>query len=107
VGTRVYRLKMPDNPTLPAITYETSLGEQIESFDGFSNLSNPIISIHAWSNSVSAARTIINLVRDAIIGKSWTYGDVTVQNVLEWTTTDLYDSDTEIYHVSARCRFWY
>jgi hypothetical protein len=107
VGTRIYQLKMPDNPTLPAITFEVSVGEQIESRDGYSDLSNPIVSIHCWGTTPAAVNALAILVRDAIIGQSWTYSGVTVSNVLEWSTASLYDSDTEIYHIACSCRVWY
>lgn len=98
---------MPDNPTFPAITFETTVGDQVESFTGYSNLSNPIVSFHAWAATHTAARALITLIRDAIIGASWTHGDRTVDNVLEWSSVDLYDPEVEVFHVSASCRVWY
>ena len=107
VGTRIYQLKMPDNPTLPAITFEVSVGDQVESFTGYSSLSNPIVSIHCWGRTAAAVNALALLVRNAIIGATWTYSDVTVANVLEWSTASLYDDDTEIYHIACSCRVWY
>jgi hypothetical protein len=98
---------MPDNPTLPAITFETSFGEQIESFTGYSGLSNPVMSVHCWATSAKVAQDLAIAVRDALIGQSWTYDDRTVDNVLEWSTNELFDEGTEIYHVSASMRIWY
>jgi hypothetical protein len=107
VGTRIYRLKMPDNPTFPAITFEVSSGQQIESFTGYSGLSNPIMSVHCWARSATVAQQLAITIRDAIVGQSWTYSDRTVANVLEWSTTDLFDDLTDVYHVSASFRIWY
>lgn len=98
---------MPDNPTLPAITYEVSVGEQVESRDGYSSLSHPVVSIHCWARTAAAANALALLVRDAIVGEGWTYSDRTVNTVLEWSTTSLHDADTDIYHVSCSCRVWY
>jgi hypothetical protein len=106
-GTRVYRIKMPDNPTLPAITYHTITGEHIESRDGFSNLSNPIIGIDCWARTAKAAQDLAYLLRDTLIGYSGTYSDRTIGNVLEWSQEDLYDADTDIFHVACSVRAWY
>ena len=107
VGTRIYRVRMPDNPELPAITYQTSYGTQIESFTGYSGLKNPIISIDCWTKSAGAGQDLAEKVRTALHGYSGTYGDRTIDNVLEWSFVELYDSDTEVFHVSCSCRFWY
>lgn len=106
-STRIYQLKMPDNPQLPAITYEVAVGDQVESRDGYSGLSHPIVNIHCWARTAAAASALALLIRDAIVGQSWTYSDRVVSNVLEWSTTSLFDADTEIYHVSCSCRVWY
>ena len=107
VGTRIYQVKMPDNPTLPAISYQTVFGSMVESFTGYSGLKNPVISIDCWAKTAGAAHELAEKVRTALHGYAGTYSDITIDNVLEWTHTDLYDSDTEIYHVSCSARFWY
>jgi hypothetical protein len=107
VGTRIYQVKMPDNVTFPAISYQTSFGSQIESFTGYSGLRNPVINIDTWASSAGAAKDLAEKVRAALHGYSGTYGDITIDNVLEWSFIDMYDSDTEIFHVSSNARFWY
>lgn len=107
VGTRIYQVKMPDNVTFPAISYQTSYGSQIESFTGFSGLKNPVISIDSWASSAGVAKDLAEKIRVALHGYSGTYGDITIDNVLEWSFIEMYDSDTEIFHVSSNARFWY
>ena len=107
VGTRIYQVKMPDNVAFPAISYQTSFGSQIESFTGFSGLRNPVINIDSWAKSAGVAKDLAEKVRAALHGYSGTYGDVTIDNVLEWSFIEMYDSDTEIFHVSSSARFWY
>ncbi len=107
VGTRVYRVRMPDNPQLPAITYQTSYGSQVESFTGYSGLRMPIISIDCWGDTAKLTRDLAEKVRVALHGYSGTYSDITIDNVLEWSFIELYEPDTEIFHVSCSARFWY
>ena len=107
VGTRIYRVKMPDNPTLPAITFQTSYGSGIESFDGDSGLRNPIIAIDFWAKSAGAASDLAERARKILLGYSGVHQDIRIDNVLEWSHVDLFESETEIYHVSSSARFWY
>jgi hypothetical protein len=107
VGTRVYRVKMPDNPVLPCITFQTVSGAVVESFDGDSGLSMPVIQVDCWGRTAKAAQDLALLVRGALLGYSGIYQDRRVQKVLEWNQFDLYDQETDIFHVSCSCRVWY
>lgn len=107
VGARIYRLKMPDNPQLPCITFETSAGTEIEDSEGYAGLAAPIITFHFWATTPKVAQELAVAARDALVGEEWSYGDRHVRNVLEWSTVDLFDPETEIFHVSASVRIWY
>jgi hypothetical protein len=107
VGTRVYRVKMPDNPTLPAITFQTLSGSGVESFDGDSGLYMPVVGIDCWARTAGAAQDLAAKVRAALLGYSGHYQDRRIQKVLDWSHLDLYDSDTDIFHVSCSARVWY
>lgn len=107
VGTRVYQVKMPDNVTMPAISYQTLSGTVVESFTGFSNLSSPIISLDCWAKSAGVAKDMATKLRTLFLGLTGSYGDTRIENVLEWSYTDLYDADTEVFHVSCSARFWH
>lgn len=107
VGTRIYRVKMPDNPTLPAITYQTLSGELVESFDGASGLRMPVMGIDCWARTAGAVQDLAEKVRVALHGYSGSYSGLTIQKILEWSAVDLYDVDTDVFHVSCSCRVWY
>lgn len=107
VGTRIYRIKMPDNPTLPAITYQTLSHAPTESFDGFSGLRSPVMAIDCWARSAGAVQDLAEKVRIAFHGYKGTASGITVQNILDWSHYDLYDVETDVYHVACRCRVWY
>ncbi len=107
VGTRIYRVKMPDNPQLPAITYQTVYAELTESFQGFSGLRQPVVRIDCWGKGAGAAQDLAEKVRLALHGYQGSYQDRTVQNILEWSTTELYDEETDIFHVACSMRIWY
>lgn len=107
VGTSVYRVKMPDNPTLPAITFQTLSGEVAESRDGDGGLSMPVIGVDCWARTAKAAQDLATLARAALLGYRGTYSDREIHNALEWSQYELYDADTEVFHVSCSLRVWY
>lgn len=107
VGSRVYRVKMPDNPTLPALTFQTLTGTADETTDGPSGLLMPVIGIDCWATTAGAAQALAVLVKAALHPFRGEYSGVTIHSVQEWSYVDLYDPDTEIYHVATSCRVWY
>lgn len=107
VGNRVYQTKMPDNVTMPAISYQTTSGSVIESFTGYSSLCSPIISLDCWAYSAGVAKDMATKLRNLFVGLTGTYGNTRIENVLEWSYVDLYDADTEVFHVSCSARFWH
>lgn len=98
---------MPDNPTLPAITYQTLSGQGVESFDGDSGLYMPVVGIDCWARSAGTVQDLAAKVRAAMLGYSGTYSDREISKILEWSQVDLYDIDTDVYHVACSCRVWY
>lgn len=107
VGARIYRIKMPDNPTLPAITYYTSYGDTIEDFKGYGGMKMPVMVVDCWARSAGAAQDLAEKVRLALHGYSGTSGDKAIANILEWSTTELFDGDLEIFHIACSMRVWY
>lgn len=107
VGARIYRVKMPDNPTPPVITFQTVSGQVVESYDGDSGLAMPIVQIDCWARTAKQAQDLAALVRAALLGYRGVYQDRRIQNVLEWNQYDLYDEVTDIFHVSCSVRVWY
>lgn len=107
VGGRAYRVRMPDNPVFPAVTFENQFADGEESFDGDSRLYHPVIALHAWSKSAGEAQRLANQCRDALLGFKGQFQDLVVQNVLNWSHVDLYDFDTEVFHAACSCRVWY
>jgi hypothetical protein len=107
VGTRIYRVKMPDNPQMPAITYQTVYSEPIESFSGFSGLWQPIMRVDCWGKTAGSTQDLAEKVRLALHGYQGSYQDRRIHNILEWSTTELYDEDADIFHVACSMRIWY
>jgi hypothetical protein len=107
ISTRAYYVKMPDNPVLPAVTFQVTSGAHEENFLGSSRLRSPVVSIDSWATTARASAVLAEAVRRALHGYRGAFETLVVQNCLEWSEYDLYDPDVEIYHVAASCRLWY
>lgn len=107
IQRRAYYIKMPDNPIFPAITFQILSGNNEESFDGFSKLRNPIIGIDTWGEDPKLNYELAEAVRLAFHGYKGTFGTLVIQNILEWSENDLYEIDTQIFHMASSCRIWY
>lgn len=107
IGSRIYRVKMPDNPQLPAITYQTVSSSPVESFEGFSGLWKPMIRVDCWGKGAGSTQDLAEKVRLALHGYQGSYQDRRIHNILEWSVTELYDEDLDIFHVACSMRIWY
>jgi hypothetical protein len=107
VGTRIYPLIMPQNPTLPAVTYQKISGVVDYVMDGTS-IKRPRIQVDAWAKSYASARAVAEQVKAAFDRYTGTMGGVGgVQVIGTWieNETDLFEPDTGLYRVSLDFRF--
>ncbi len=99
VGTRVYPVRLPQQPTLPAITYQRVDGIPQYSHSGRSDLVQSRIQVSCWALTYAA---VIDLV-DAVKAATDTFPeDATVEDM-----PDMYDPETQVYHVPVDVIVWY
>lgn len=99
VVARIYPLVLPQDVTLPAITYSRISGGQVNSLGGYSGLEAPRIQVDVWGESYAAARALAALVHTAMDGAT------TFRALLE-SDTDFFEDDTKIYRVSSDFIVW-
>jgi hypothetical protein len=100
VSDRIYPMMMPQDPTLPAITYQRISNSPVNTLGGFSSLDNPHIQFDCWTTSYSAAKALGDKLRKAL-------SSATTFNALQMSDQDLYEADTEIYRVSMDFSCWF
>lgn len=98
---------MPDDPTLPAITYQLVSGIPDLSTDGTVTLYSDLYAFDCWSRTATQVKDLAEKVRTALIGYRGVFNNVTVSGVTEWSSVELYEFDTEIYHISCNAKLWY
>lgn len=104
VGTRVYPVQLPQEATLPALTYQRISGPRTHTQNGVSILARPRIQVDCWASSYAGAKAVATQVRLALDGHK-AAGEVWA-SVLDNDIDDL-DAETGRYRVIMDVLFWY
>jgi hypothetical protein len=68
VSSRVYPAKLPQAPTLPAVTYQRVTGNRVHSTQGPSGLANPRYQVDVWARTYVEMLTVAKAVRQGLDG---------------------------------------
>lgn len=99
VGTRIYPLVMPQDPTFPAITYERISGEKVNGLDGYLHMENAHIMVMIWATAYDTAKELAEDVHDCM-NKVVAFRSILVND------PDGYDVNTGLYFVSQDYSCW-
>lgn len=67
-SNRIYPVFLPQAVKFPAIAYERSASDPVNSIDGYSGLNNPSIEIDAYATSYLTCRTLADNIRSVLDG---------------------------------------
>lgn len=98
-GKRVYPVRMPQAPQLPAVTYRQTGGAREHSHDGASGLADADFEVVAWASTYDAATDLAAEVRKSLDGLKALVKAVDVQAVFIEGEADDYDDDVQAYSV--------
>lgn len=112
VSTRVYPQMLPQNATLPAITWHCYGVESEYQLDGATGWAIASYQIDIWANTLASATAIGEAVRNALQGYSGKIGNDTVHVVLLQNQILLYEAparsdDQPIHHCAQQYRIIY
>lgn len=101
-ATRITPGLLPQNPTLPAMTYHRIAGAPVSSMDGLDAMDNGLYQLDVWASTQKAAREAADAVRDAIDASA------DLGSTLLSVSTD-YEPDTKpaLYRVSMDLSLWH
>lgn len=100
VGSRIYPMKLPQNPTLPAVSYFTVFTEREYGHGGAMGQATPLIQIDAWADDYDEAKSVATQVRLAMNRFIGTVASVVVHASTCVSERDLYEDDTGNHHVA-------
>lgn len=97
LGSRVYPLRIPQNPTYPALAYQRISTPRIMSHDGASKLAMPRIQLTLWASTYSSLKAVSEALRGLLIGYRGTVGGVVIQGIFFDSERDEFDTTTQIF----------
>lgn len=106
-GGRLYPLRLPQDPTLPAMTYGRLSAPRDRTLDGVTGRVRARIRFHIWADGFKAARTLAETMRQLFKDYSGTMGFTTVNAVSLEGEADQRDPDTGTYHTILDFMFTY
>ncbi len=107
VGTRVYGVKLPQNPTLPAVVCARVSESPEYATEGMIGLSSGRFQIDCWADGLAGSRNLKEAVRKLLSGYKGTIGSETIRASFLETSTDLYDSELDAHRVSMDFLIWH
>lgn len=107
VSNRIYPVKLPQNVTLPAVSYfrvstdrHSAMGEDIADVTSRFQVS-------AWGQTYTSVRSIADVVRAALERYSVNGADATIVTIFYINEQDLYEDDLQIYQLAMDFRIHY
>lgn len=107
ISDRMYGVKLPQQPTLPAIVFFRVSGERIFDTDGETGLADGRFQFDCWDDNLRGARELAEAVRKRLSGYSGAAGGETVQGAFLENDQDLYDSELDAHRVMMDYLVWY
>jgi hypothetical protein len=102
ISERLYPLTLPQDPTLPAMTYQKISGLRFHDMEGASGLASPRFQFDIWSKSYLTSKNISDLLRKRLDGFKGTVGSDVIQGVFLDSERDFFEEDEllKFYRVS-------
>jgi len=106
-STRIYPIILPQNPTLPAVTYQRTDGPRESALGAEMGLAHPGIQIDSWGKSYASVKSVATQARAAPQRWSSEATDPVVLDCLLESDGDEYEPGANIYHVRQDWTVWH
>lgn len=111
IGTRMYPMKLPQSPTLPAMSYfRVTSGQEYELEGQEVGVRPARFQFDCWDKEPNGYEGILALgaaVRARLSGYMGAMGADTVQGIMIEDEMDLYEAETQIWHRVIEAVIWY
>jgi len=106
VGSRIYPLLLPQNPVLPAVTYQRISTSRLHAFER-SLLPHPRFQFNCWAESFPRAKDVAEQVKLALDVYMGAMGAETVCASIIDGERDVYDPETKIWNSIIEAVIWH
>ena len=107
IGTRLYPLKLPQDPTVPAMTFQWISGQRAHAADGAVGLASPRVQFDCWAETYLEVESVFEALRKRLDGFRGTAGASRVQGAFFETERDDYEDEARLYRRSADFFIWH
>ena len=107
VDTRMYPVKLPQKPAMPALVIQKIARPREYSHSGDSNLANPTYQIRCWATTHEAAVALQVQVEAALSAFSGTMGTETVYSAMIDNVIDDFETETGLVSQIVDVEFWH
>lgn len=103
IGNRCYPQILPQEPTLPAVTYDVRGAPTAE---GQMNLAQVAVQINGWAVTYAVANQVSDAVKAALEGYSYKASFPALIGMAVESEFDLFDSETGLYGRAVEVSAW-
>ena len=107
VASRVYPVLMPQDVTLPCLTYQRISTPRLHTHDKAGGTAHPRFQITVWDDNPKDVATLANAVRTCLDGFKGTVSTVVIQAILSDDDNDGYDPESQIFWRNLDFFIWH
>lgn len=107
ITSQIHPGVLPQNPTLPAIVYQTSGAASGIAFDGPDGARNSQIQLDTYAATITASASLAEAIKTALHGYTGSMDSTTVYQTIVDSIYDVFESDTGLYRVSLDLSIWH
>jgi len=107
IGTRLYPLRLPQNPVYPAMVYQLVSARWPMAHDGPADMGFPRVQFDCYAASYGVTKILAKTLRREINGFVGTAAGVEITGIFFLNEIDEFGSQAEVYRVSLDFRVNY
>jgi len=107
ITCRIYPVRLPQNWTAPAITYQRISGSRLHHLNGPAGRAHPRIQFDIMGDTYASVRSVGDKLRIALDGYAGSMGSETVGVATIENDFDGYLSDTDTFRISMDFTIWH
>lgn len=107
IGDRVHPVKLPQNPTLPAVSYVKISAAREVLMGADPGMASPVFQFDCWAETYTEAKDVCTRLRQALERYNGVNAGVTIHDCYIVNETDAFESPVETFHVMLDVQVWH
>ena len=106
-GTRIYPVKMPQEPTFPLVTYQIFSQPTVNTHDA-KTMKNSQVQVDAWAETFLAAHQLAEAIESSLgVFKGTIASDEVIHSSIQRNKQDFFEDGVDDYRVSLDFSVWH